>query len=652
MANRQKTGRRYLRRGALGVCSVLPLLCITPMLELAADGGSANRVTTWDEASLACNLHGKKVAVLLRASDWCSAGEMLKTNVWDTPEFAAALGSDTTLLTLDWPEYRQVGDVQRQAAKSAESADVLAITANTATGGVEFEALADGSVLVVGEEAGWSVMSFAVSAGDRPVRRVVIELLPHDSLPGGGPARNANVVLTEVVGSYRAGAIGGDIEWQSAIANVRQGHLAAAAAIDGVTKGGNGWCIASKHHACRLILTPEKPIPAHATLDLKLHFTSTWKQHLPGRLRFAALREEDEKIRQWESLQSQIEATKVARKGWKHITGNFPAVFVFGPTLRLAGSRHGASADMTVAETVELIDGFIAGLSDKDAFAGSIDVATGLDKAAKIGELLTIGRYRLQAKGKHALEDRYQELLVLDPRDTLGYIRSFSFAPATFISKAKELEKAGRHSEAVALIDAQFENPLNKRVPATTLQSLFFWKYKNLTKTPEEKKAALLQTVSCAPDTTIGIGSEGYLLWHHNTGPPTMYYGWKERHVKQGTHSMMIDADVYLRVECSGWNAIIVKPKAPKDSTAAFKVEAITVLINGEEVATRQQVTNLDETGEYYLKLPEWESTDKLSLRVDYTAAAAGASLGRLVVTPYFEWELPENANTGAAGRK
>ncbi len=119
----------------------------------------------------------------------------------------------------------------------------------------------------------------------QPASLVRFTTLPDAELPATGPGRagNGNYVITEI--ELRNGDQKIPL---SGFATFEQNDLRALQACDGDLSNRNGWAIAGKHEQHELYLVPESTLPADVELELTIHCTSVWAQHVPGKFKLTA----------------------------------------------------------------------------------------------------------------------------------------------------------------------------------------------------------------------------------------------------------------------------------------------------------------------------------------------------------------------------
>lgn len=163
----------------------------------------------------------------------------------------------------------------------------------TATRKVDIKQLPDGSILSSGKK---TVSDYEVIAktGLEKITGVMLEVLPHESLPRFGPGRkeDGNFVLSEFELRWGEGTNNVDqqVKFAEARADYSQPDYPAASAIDGkATEGQNGWAVkGAPAGALRHTATFKIESPIASTNGIKLHFTlkqSFSPEHLIGRFR-------------------------------------------------------------------------------------------------------------------------------------------------------------------------------------------------------------------------------------------------------------------------------------------------------------------------------------------------------------------------------
>lgn len=135
-----------------------------------------------------------------------------------------------------------------QAATALKPVPVTSVDA-TASSGAKFTVEPDGSVLASGKTADKDKYTLVFAAPQQPVTGIQIEVLPHKSLPDGGPGRapNGNFVLTQVrayASDQKDFKQNERLKFSTARADFSQQNFSADAVLDSDPK--TGWAISPK----------------------------------------------------------------------------------------------------------------------------------------------------------------------------------------------------------------------------------------------------------------------------------------------------------------------------------------------------------------------------------------------------------------------
>jgi mono/diheme cytochrome c family protein len=163
--------------------------------------------------------------------------------------------------------------------------------------GATMDPLPDGSILATGDIPNDDTYTVEFTLGDNPVSAIRLEVLPHDSLPGGGPGRGVilaegDFLLTEIQAELRGDSVSTPIAIQSASAGYAKEGREADKALDG--RQDTGWSIDGKTgQAHAAVFALEEPIKAPgATLRLTLS-QDYIHQFTIGRFRVSTTSNED-----------------------------------------------------------------------------------------------------------------------------------------------------------------------------------------------------------------------------------------------------------------------------------------------------------------------------------------------------------------------
>ncbi|MEM7699807.1 MAG: DUF1553 domain-containing protein, partial [Verrucomicrobiota bacterium] len=164
----------------------------------------------------------------------------------------------------------------------------------TSSSGLPFRDLGDGSWLVDSDQAvgGGESYTFTAPMKGNGWQQIQLEALMHESLPNGGPGRfkNANAVLSEIR-LIQIGPSGDEtvINLQEATASYEQEGYPASNLV--TAPGGKGWGFFNpKMEDRKLTLTTQEPFGEEGdwTLEVRLHFSQRWANHVYGRIRLGA----------------------------------------------------------------------------------------------------------------------------------------------------------------------------------------------------------------------------------------------------------------------------------------------------------------------------------------------------------------------------
>lgn len=190
----------------------------------------------------------------------------------------------------DWEKTVQPRLAEARASQAKAAFAPLALRVVTAGAKTTFKKLGDGSYLAGGRKApATDTYTIEITPPDRPLTALQIEVLPDESLPGGGPGRNknGNFVLSEVkLLLGESPDIGVTIPLHSAKADATQKTFEAEQVLDG--KPQTGWAVGGftgKPH--QLTLQLARPVAAEKgrKLFLKLEQNYAAGTHLIGRFR-------------------------------------------------------------------------------------------------------------------------------------------------------------------------------------------------------------------------------------------------------------------------------------------------------------------------------------------------------------------------------
>ena len=206
------------------------------------------------------------------------------------------------------------------AAKPTAGWSVLTPQEMNATGGSKLTKLEDNSILVGGANPAQETYEISAQSDAEQITAIRLEALTHESLPGGGPGRhsNSNFVLSEfelVASSLENPELQQAIKFTQAIADYSQASYEVALAIDGNTKGNNGWAVdgPTRKEPATAMFIAEKPFgyPGGTRLQFLLRHEANFATHGIGRPRLSFSTDPTEEL----SLQGvPAEIVEIAKK--------------------------------------------------------------------------------------------------------------------------------------------------------------------------------------------------------------------------------------------------------------------------------------------------------------------------------------------------
>jgi tetratricopeptide (TPR) repeat protein len=269
------------------------------------------------EAKLGLSQAAEAAADLKRAQELApNDPQLLPLSARVRHQFGDALmrSGKTALAQAEWQRaraaYEQLFRLEPDRADYAgQYADLLlAMTAGWAVldpaavqsaNGVTLTKLPDGSILASGHNPDSDTYTLTATVGQQAIAAFKLEVLPHESLPMGGPGRNrwnGNFYLSE----FTVNAAGRPVRWSRAEASFAEGAAGtypnlASNAIDGDPN--SGWSIlplSGQANYAIFALKTTLETTDKTELVIKLHFNKQpWPQHALGRFRISIASDRD-----------------------------------------------------------------------------------------------------------------------------------------------------------------------------------------------------------------------------------------------------------------------------------------------------------------------------------------------------------------------
>jgi serine/threonine protein kinase/WD40 repeat protein/Tfp pilus assembly protein PilF len=192
------------------------------------------------------------------------------------------------LLRLEPDRGDYTGQYAELLLATTDTWTVLHPSAMKSANGATLSRLADGSILASGNNPDRDTYTLTIPADQKQITAFKLEVLPHESLPQGGPGRapSGNFLLQE----FEVEGAGKPLSWSRAAASFNQDNFPVSNAIDG--NPSSGWGIypqAGRAHYAVFALN--KPLGPTSKTDwiVKLHCNSSeYSQHTIGRFRLLA----------------------------------------------------------------------------------------------------------------------------------------------------------------------------------------------------------------------------------------------------------------------------------------------------------------------------------------------------------------------------
>ncbi len=633
------------------------LLLLPALASAQSAAPAAVRAKNYGEALEFAKTTGRDIAVFQRGSDWSHLGEKLLADVWDRAEFAAAAGKVATLVVVDRPETPGGKPVEPGCPENAERSDTVPtlspaqrlqaaadpaaaappcdIVQAGSAGGATLVRQDDGSVLASGNNPPNDTLTLTLKArtGGTLLR---FDFPPHDSLPGRGPGRasNGNFAISEI---ELAGTDGKPLRAVAAWGSASEGHWPARKAIDGISDNiDNLWNAAAHQHVRRtLMLVLEKPVPAGASLTVRIISKTPWGQHVPGCIRAALLTAPalEAGIR----TISEIEANEGF--GWRGCT--IPRVALMDGQGRPIASEDKPRLGLTPATLAARIQAMQGKRIRRDECWALAEKAAGAAKA----ELLWKGLEALDPG--IAFDGAYnsvrEQIKQADPKDESGILRRMQFQPdprstPPMVNEACKLAGEKKYEEALALLDRELRSPANRWLNHEQVQRIMIGKFHVYRRWPghEEQRFDVQRDIHrLDPDTFWGLGAIGYLAMYNKLPEPVaVCYGFYAGQLKPGPNAWTLTLDTAKQFDHAGKYAFSIIHSGGRDT---LKIRSVSVRAGGDLLASASPAAALAPGGkvETVLDLKGWTAGRKLAVRIELDAPDGKPdAAGRFEVEP------------------
>lgn len=572
------------------------------------------------------------LAIFLRGSDWCKAGEVVKSRVWDSDGFAALLPAHMVLMTQNLPEA-PLESLAGKLESAAKKAGRITAVCGSPRGknGTRYARLGDGSWAAdeKGPDPDCEILS-QVLRFRTPAHLLRMTALPSPARPELGPGRagNGNFVLTEI--ELR---VNGKTRPLAAAAANADRRLPAWQCCDGNLDADNGWAPGPGREPRALFLFPlDGPIPAGAPCELKVHSLHKSKKHTLFRYRIDAFGKEP-----WLPSQTILWTSKNAPSNQFFRAGGraYPAVDCFDAK----GDRIGSIPMLSIHTTAEQLAAAIREILERrgkwEALEKKADGCAG--RSEQIRQLADAWRLMREAEypGDKRIE---QKILKLDPGRADPWTWSILPDRKQIDGKLKEIRETGDKQAEIDYLDSLLKDPLLSKIPSGFRQDLAFRKftvYRNWEGRKDDRFRVLQEVIDIDPESHLALGARGYINMH-GRGDPTFSYGWLPKHLRTGDFPLRIRTGVPIRFYKPGFYRVTLGTARSKK---AVHVQEVTLLSGEKRISTDRHPAVLEQKKDtnqvYRVELPEGCGTEKLNLQIRMSVPEGHEHSGHVQIEPY-----------------
>jgi hypothetical protein len=622
-------------------------------LALAAALPGAQRAADYPQALDRAKATGADIAVFLHGSDWSRASAGIMKNIWGTEAFARETGDGMILLGIDHKEGVEQKNRDLRMAGMFAPGHAARILAAKSRGGATLAPQADKSILATGKNPSTDIYTLDLRCPAKPVDVVTLEMMLDPSLKGGGPgrAKNGNFVVNEIelflVEGNQTRRVPAAAAWADRIYNPRE---AENFLIDGNADPAHFWNAGAhkRHQNMHIALVPETPLPAESSLRVVIHSVAKNSQHTPGRLKVGLVSSPEQA--------ADVRATYAERSLQRRNAGlpcsslNYPALFLLDSEGRMVARREGLSLADTREDLVKWLREKQELRRKRDELWKAARAAEGPKRAALLSEGL-----RLTGMGlgpKKIYQPILDEILKADPDDSTHAARPFTLDTRALEKKILALAKEQGPGKAAARLDTELNHPGNQFLAPGKMQSLYWVQYR-LYQSEESLKGRALEPLrkiaALDPDSPLGYGCAGKVLMA--SGPPSVRYGWAERHCSAFPATWTTDPELEsLAVHFPHPGEYKVTLTLGKKGELG--VASVSLLDGDRVMASAKSPARLDakhKTADFRLAVPALSGNESLRLRIDCTSGKPGN--GSIAIAPVVPPE-PESEPSGFDPKK
>lgn len=583
------------------------------------------------------------VAVLLHGSDWCGAGEELKSRVWDQASFAALLPDNVILTSSDLLEHPLASQAdQIRVALEKESPISFRMTPPEGEKGSHFTKQANGYWLITqgGANPNQEILTQKLYF-PAPVSLLRLTVPPRQEKDKRGPgnSKDGKFFITEIELSVK-----GTQRLITACAPHSARYHSAITVCDGDLNAKNGWEVDKMDQEQSLYLFPiGEPLPANTEVTLTIREISRWPKFTLASYRLDAFTH-----RPWMPNSSILaESVNALPIFYRPSTLAYPSLNCFDAKGRCIGRVDALPYNMSAKELSGKIRSIIQIRDKWETLCKNAESAASQDQKIRF---LAKAYSLMKKQGFPDQKALLTQILKLDPQKESPW--TWSVAPdmpmirktiAGFISKKEE-------QNALNFVDKMLQDPRLSQITPSLRQEIILEKfniYRRWKEHSEERFIPLREIVSIDPTTFLGIGAQGYLDFHNKGDGPSIAFGWAPKDLQVGKHSMIIKKGVPFNFYQPGLYQVSFSGIRSKEPV---EIRQVSLLSDGKVISkdihtekfTQQKKPNFI----YRLELKEGYQPESLSLAVVFVVPDGHECSGHISVSLY----LPEDGPFGWKG--
>ena len=575
------------------------------------------------------------VAILIHGSDWCPAGEVIKTHSWASSEVTDALPNNVILSTKDvreTPPKNRGPELKKILAN--KSTIPLTTTPPTTKHGTKFRQRKDDAwVIAKGTpNPNYEVISITIKL-KRPAQLLRLSTLTDPAIRHGGPGRTRNFVITE----FEARINGVLMPFWSA-ASFDQKGFPGIAASDGIITNENGWAIGQQYKDQELYLVPDTPLPAGVDINITIHSIHHSVRHTLGCFKIEAF----ENINSLPSLAERQRGKLYALSRAINVsTNNYPAIIIQNARGQQLGGKHALDNTLTSTQIIEIIQKALSNRKKAKAYLKKAETLTGEAQITAYAKAFLL----LREMGNSQHKEILKTILKLDPKRQSPW--TWQFAPdwkIIYDEKNKQM-KANNKLGAINALSRMLQDPRLAKLTPHQKQSILLDKqkiYQGWKGHENSRWPILKQMWRTDPKSMLGIGAKG-VVDMSGKGEPSIAFGWWPHHIKNGEQTLKIKEGIKVNIFRPGfytvsfWTASSSKPV----KVSSVSLFSGTTLLS-KDVHEASLARKADKESIFKIECPNGINISTLTLQIKINAPEGhNHRSGRIYITPYLPADGP-----------